>query len=112
MPRVQQTSMSLELIVLTISSTLSKSLLSRTSRHAAPKHIRDAPAAFALVEAVSTSSILISLFTFISGWERAACGQYAQSSLQPPVLIDNNELICTSPALWYWRCTVAASYTN
>src|SRR5438067_5235817 len=91
MPRVQQASSPSARTPRTISSTRSNCGPSFTSRHAAPMQKRVAPASRAVRAAPITSVASISGCASTSVWYRAACGQYAQSSGQPPVLTDRSE---------------------
>src|SRR4029079_19301439 len=84
--------------------TLSRSR-SLGDRQAAPIQKRDAPPALAARASASTAfrSISFSAFTPVS--TIADCGQYAQSSGQPPVFIDSKVEICTSEESKFSRCT-------
>src|SRR5690606_24993607 len=107
MPRVAQVSSPSAFTSRIISATLGMSR-SLGERHAAPMQKRLAPAALAWRAFSSTSPVAISLVASTPVWYRWACGQYAQSSGQPPVLTDSSVLTCTSAGSKCARCTVAA----
>ena len=77
-------------------------------RHAAPIQNRLAPLSLAARAAANTSSMGINGSFSTSVWYRAACGQYPQSSEQPPVLIESKVLTCTPLGSKFSRCTVCA----
>jgi hypothetical protein len=93
-----------DLTPFTMSSTASNCGPSFTSRHAAPMQKRVAPASRACFAEASTSSTCISFSALTPVSYLAACGQYAQSSEQPPVLIDNRLHSCTLLSFHTARC--------
>ncbi len=69
---------------------------------------RVAPAARAWRAASSTSPVSISRSALTPVSYRADCGQYAQSSGQPPVLMESRLQSCTFGSPKMARCTVWA----
>ncbi len=95
MPSVTQASRPISLTPRTICSTRSNAGPSFTSRHAAPMQNRVDPCSLARRAAASTSSTssIFSAPTSVAWW--LDCGQYAQSSGQPPVLTLSSVQSCT-----------------
>src|SRR5262249_10745677 len=107
MPSVTHVSIPSAFTPSTIAQTLARSR-SLGDRQAAPIQKREAPAALATRASASTASRSISFSAFTPVSNFVDCGQYAQSSGQPPVFIDNKVEICTSAGSKFSRCTRAA----
>ena len=73
---------------------------------------REAPFSFARRAEASTSSTPSSFSgSTLLAW-RALCGQYAQSSGQPPVFTESSVQSCTLSGAWWARWTVCARCTR